>query len=81
MIIDKPFTPENGQCALCTAEEKIIIYNPESATLNTRNELGARCKHTIQTRLQKNKIERQDLDQDLDQKLIQIIMFILLPSV
>ena len=41
----KPFTPTNEQCALCTAEKKIIIYQPENATLNTRNELGAHCKH------------------------------------
>ena len=41
----KPFTPANGQCALCTAEKEIIIFKPEFATLNTRNELGAHCKH------------------------------------
>ena len=41
----KPFTPVNGQCALCTAEKKTIIFKPELATLNTRNELGAHCKH------------------------------------
>ena len=41
----KPFTPVNGQCALCTAEKKIIIFKPDLATLNTRNELGAHCKH------------------------------------
>ena len=41
----RPFTPTNQQCALCTAEKKIIIYQPEKASLNTRNELGAHCKH------------------------------------
>ena len=41
----RPFTPTNEQCALCTAEKKIIIYQPEKASLNTRNELGAHCKH------------------------------------
>ena len=41
----KPFTPVNGQCALCTAEKKVIIFKPDLATLNTRNELGAHCKH------------------------------------
>ena len=55
----KPFTPENGQCALCTAEKKIIIFNPESATLNTRNELGAHCKHK-QTKLLYKKPKKKD---------------------
>ena len=41
----KPFTPANGQCALYTAERDIIIFKPEFAKLNTRNELGAHCKH------------------------------------
>ena len=41
----RPFTPTNEQCALCTAEKKIIIYQSEKATLNTRNELKAHCKH------------------------------------
>ena len=41
----KPFTPENGQCALCTAEKKIIIFKPELSSLNSRNELGAHCRH------------------------------------
>ena len=55
----KPFTPENGQCALCTAEKKIIIFKPESATLNTRNELGAHCKHK-QTKLLYKKPRKKD---------------------
>ena len=41
----KPFIPANGQCALCTAEKDIIIFKPEFAKLNTRNELGAHCMH------------------------------------
>ena len=41
----KPFTRVNDQCALCTAEKKVIIFKPDLATLNTRNELGAHCKH------------------------------------
>ena len=41
----KPFSPVNEQCALCTAEKFYIIFKPELATLNKRNELGAHCKH------------------------------------
>ena len=29
----------SGKCDLCTAEKYEIIYNPQSATLNSRNEL------------------------------------------
>ena len=47
------------KCALCTAEKKIIIFNPESATLNTRNELGAHCKHK-QTKLLYKKPKKKD---------------------
>ena len=41
----KPFSPINGQCALCTAEKKFIIFKPELSSLNSRNELGAHCRH------------------------------------
>ena len=41
----KPFSPVNGQCALCTTEKKFIIFKPELSSLNTRNELGAHCRH------------------------------------
>ena len=34
-----------GQCALCTVEKFHIIYKPELASLNLRNELGAHCTH------------------------------------
>ena len=40
-----PFSPVTEQCALCTAEKFYIIYKPELGTLNTRNELGAHCRH------------------------------------
>ena len=41
----KPFSPDSGQCALCTAEKKIIIFKPDLSSLNTGNELGAHCRH------------------------------------
>ena len=41
----KPFSPVNGQCALCTTEKKFIIFKPELGSLNSRNELGAHCRH------------------------------------
>ena len=33
----KPFTPANGQCALCTAEKEIIIFKPEFASTKNPN--------------------------------------------
>ena len=39
--------------------KKIIIFKPESATLNTRNELGAHCKHK-QTKLLYKKPKKKD---------------------
>ena len=40
-----PFSPVSEQCALCTAEKFHIIYKPELASLNSRNELGAHCRY------------------------------------
>ena len=41
----KPFSPINRKCALCTSEKSTIIFKPDFATLNTRNELGSHYKH------------------------------------
>ena len=40
-------------------KKKIIIFKPKSATLNTRNELGAHCKHK-QTKLLYKKPRKKD---------------------
>ena len=46
-IIDrgKSFSPVSKTCQLCTKEKFLIIFNPELASLNTRNELGSNCRH------------------------------------
>ena len=49
----KPFSPVNEQCALCTTEKFFIIFKPELATLNARNELGAHCRHKHRVLLDK----------------------------
>jgi len=41
----KLFCPVSGVCQLCTDEKYYIIYNPELATLNKREELGNKCRH------------------------------------
>ena len=38
----KPFTPVTNTCNLCTREKYFILYHPEQATLNSRNEM---CRH------------------------------------
>ena len=40
-----PFSPITGRCNLCTTEKWHIIYNPENATLNRRQELFNHCRH------------------------------------
>ena len=40
-----PFSPVTGQCNLCTIEKWFIIFKPEMASLNSRNELGSHCRH------------------------------------
>ena len=41
----KPFTPVSGFCSLCTSEKYQIIFKPDTASLNTRNELTSFCRH------------------------------------
>ena len=40
-----PFSPITGICNLCTSEKWQIIYKPETATLNHRQELFNHCRH------------------------------------
>ena len=40
-----PFSPVTGVCNLCTSEKWNIIFNPENATLNKRQELFSHCRH------------------------------------
>ena len=40
-----PFSPVTGVCNLCTSEKWNIIFKPDSATLNKRQELFNHCRH------------------------------------
>ena len=40
-----PFSPVSGVCNLCILEKYEIIFNSEWASLNSRNELFATCRH------------------------------------
>ena len=46
-IIDRgqSFNPATKICQLCTKEKFYILFKPEMSTLNSRNELGAHCRH------------------------------------
>ena len=41
----KPFNPATKTCELCTKEKFYIIFKPEMATLNSRDEFGSHCRH------------------------------------
>ena len=40
-----PFSPVSGVCNLCISEKYEIIFNSDRASLNSRNELFATCRH------------------------------------
>ena len=42
------FNPVNRKCRLCLLEVYYIMFKPESASLNRRNELYNTCRHRTQ---------------------------------
>ena len=49
----QPFSPISGICNLCTLEKYHILFTPELATLNKRDELNNFCLHRIPKLLDK----------------------------
>ena len=49
------FNPVNRKCRLCLLEVYYIMFKPESASLNKRNELYNTCRHRTQKLLSKVK--------------------------
>ena len=41
----KPYSPITDICNLCTKEKFYILFCPEEATLNSRNEIYSHCRH------------------------------------
>jgi hypothetical protein len=41
----RAYSPETKSCNLCLIEKYYIIYKPNMATLNSRNELNSTCRH------------------------------------
>ena len=48
-VIEKSsnFNPSTRICRLCLKEKYFIMFRPEGATLNKRNELYATCRHRL----------------------------------
>ena len=44
----KPYSPTTEKCNLCLKEKHFIIFQPNTASLNNRNELVTECKHKKQ---------------------------------
>ena len=46
-ILDRgePFSPISGKCDLCIKEKFHILFSPESATINSRDEVYSACRH------------------------------------
>ena len=49
----KPFSPVSGLCALCTLEKYYIIFKPELATINKKDEINNYCLHKLAVLLDK----------------------------
>ena len=43
----KPFSPVSGICELCLVEKFYIMFRPELATINKRDEINNYCPHKI----------------------------------
>ena len=43
----QPFSPITGVCALCTLEKWYILFKPELATINKRDEINNHCFHKV----------------------------------
>ena len=41
----KHYSPVNGKCQLCIKEKFYILFYPEMATLNSKSEIYANCRH------------------------------------
>ena len=51
------FNPVTKTCQLCLKEKFLIIFSPEGATLNKRNELFSTCRHRLNHRTFARKIQ------------------------
>ena len=50
----QPFSPITGVCGLCLLEKWYILFKPELATINKRNEINNHCFHKVPVLLRNN---------------------------
>ena len=50
----KTYKPGSEECQLCLSEIYIILFQPDEATLNSKNEIMGKCRHTNKFKLSKN---------------------------
>ena len=67
-ILDRgePFSPISGRCELCLKEKFYILFRPESADINSRDEFFSACRHRISNLLipHERKKKKKDLGED-----------------
>ena len=51
----KGFNPTTRSCQLCLKEKYLIMFRPEGATLNSRDEFFSTCRHRLKKLLGKTK--------------------------
>ena len=56
----KSYNPVTDKCRLCLLEKYFIMFNPDDATLNLRDEIFAQCKHKKKHLLSRTKTWPQD---------------------
>ena len=49
----QPFSPTSGECNLCTLEKFHLLYAPELATINKKEEINNYCLHKLTVLLDK----------------------------
>ena len=55
-----PFSPVSGTCNLCTEEKFEIMFNPQTASLNSRQEMFAACRHKWAALIVKKKRKKKN---------------------
>ena len=50
----QPFSPITGVCGLCTEEKWYILFRPNLASLNKREEIAGHCFHKAPALLKKS---------------------------
>ena len=63
------YNPVTAKCQLCIREKYCITFNPNEATLNSRNELYAHCRHIRSKFLKPQTKTKTKEDQEYESKI------------